>query len=115
MEGAYEYIVVERPEAAFEALRRCVCDRQLPIVEDDPRHRRLAFKVGDPDAPREIKALCAVLDAGHGLSKLVVVCFDESNGSLVAPDLALSGLFMQVEHELHALVARRGGFSLPPL
>ena len=96
MEGAYEYIVVGRPEPAFEALRDALCDRELPIVEDDDRHLRLAFTVGNPDVPREIKALCAVLDAGHGLSKIVIVCFDELNGNLVAPDLALSGLFMQV-------------------
>ena len=115
MEGAYEYIVVGRPEATFEALRDSVDDRNLPIVEDDPRHLRLAFRVGNPDLPREVKALCAVLDAGHGLSKIVIVCLDESDGNLVAPDLVLSGLFMQVEHELHASAQRHGGFSLPPL
>jgi hypothetical protein len=115
MEGSSEYILVAGPAAAFKALREAVDGRGLTVVEDDPRHSRLAFQVDNPRASGRIKALCSVLDAGQGLSKLVVVCFDESDdGRLVDPELALSGLFMQVEHELHTRHGRRGTVALPP-
>jgi hypothetical protein len=115
MTGASEYIVVAGVAATFEALRESVRERNLSVVEEDPRHLRLAFLLDQPAAAEAIKALCAVLDVGHGLSKMVVVCLDEVSGSVVAPDASLDGLFFQVEHTLHTASGKCMGFVLPPL
>jgi hypothetical protein len=113
--GAREYIVVAGVEATFEALRRAVGERKLSPVEDDQRHHRLAFRLDQPHEGNPVKALCAVLDIGHGLSKLVVVCVDEADGSIVAADATLESLFMQVEHALHTAPGSRMDVALPPL
>jgi hypothetical protein len=115
MKGASEYIVVAGVTATFEALRRAVRERNLSTIEEDPRHLRLAFRLDQPAEGEVTKALCAVLDVGHGLSKMVVVCLDEVDGSVVAPDASLAGLFIQVEHALHTASGKRTGFALPPL
>jgi hypothetical protein len=110
-----EYIVVRRAGATFEALREAVRERRLSVLEDDPRHLRLAFRLDGPQEGRQIKALCAILDVGQGLSKIVVVCVDEADGSVVAPDGSLQGLFMQVEHTLHTKRRTREVFAPPRL
>jgi hypothetical protein len=115
MEGASEYVVVEGTRATFEALREAVHERGLSVVEDDPRHLRLAFRLEGSQESGQVKALCAILDAGHGLSKLVVVCIDEAHGTVAAPDDSLTSLFIQVEHTLHTPRGKRMGFALPPL
>ena len=114
MEGSSEYMVVARPGAAFEALREVVLERQLALVEEDVPYRRLAFRLGRPQ-DGQIKALCTILDVGDGFSKLVVVCVDEADGSVVAPDASLTGLFIQVEHTLHTAWGNRRGVALPPV
>jgi hypothetical protein len=101
MKGASEYIVVAGVTATFDALREAVRERNLSTIEEDARHLRLAFRLDQPAEGEVTKALCAVLDVGHGLSKMVVVCVDEVAGSVIAPDAALDGLFIQVEHRLH--------------
>jgi hypothetical protein len=113
MEASSEYVVVAGPGAAFEALMDVVIERQLAVVEEDGLHRRLAFRLGGPPGG-QIKALCAILDIGYGFSKLVVVCVDEADGCVVAPDGSLAGLFMQVEHTLHTMWGNRNGVALPP-
>jgi len=115
MEGASEYIVVAGTGAAFEALKAAVRERELPIVEDDPRHRRLAFRLGQPHESGQVNALCAILDAGHGLTKIVVVCIDVRDGNVVAPDASLEGLFMEVEHTLHVTNKRQRAVVLSPI
>jgi len=115
MEGASEYIVVAGAGATFEALRDAVLEWELPIVEDDPRHRRLAFRLDRAHESAQTKALCATLDAGRGLSKIVVVCVDADDGSVVAPDAFLEGLFMQVEHTLHTTSGGHRAVALPPI
>jgi hypothetical protein len=115
MEGSSEYIVVEGAEATFEALRDVVRERRLSVVEDDPPHRRLAFRLNHAQDGAQIKALCAILDLGHGLSKLVVVCFDEADGSVVAPDASLNGLFIHVEHTLHTASGKQRVLADTPI
>jgi hypothetical protein len=115
MKGAREYIVVAGVDRTFEALREAVRQRNLSIAEEDPRHRRLAFRLDRPHEGELIKALCTILDVGHGLSKMVVVCVDDADGSVVAPDASLDGLFIQVEHTLHVAKGKRMGFALPRL
>jgi hypothetical protein len=114
MEGSSEYVLVEGTGATFDALRDVLRERRLPVVEEDPWRRRLAFRPGRAEHGGQIKALCAIFDVGHGLSKLVVVCVDETDGSVVAPDDSLPGLFMQVEHTLHSTWGWTRGFALPP-
>jgi hypothetical protein len=113
--GSSEYIVVAGVTATFDALSEAVRERNLSTIEEDPRHLRLAFRLDRPAEGEVTKALCAVLDAGHGLSKMVVVCVDEVDGSVVAPDAALDGLFIHVEHMLHTARGKRMGVALPPL
>jgi hypothetical protein len=115
MKGASEYIVVAGVTATFEALREALRHRNLSMIDEDPRHLRLAFRLDQPAEGEVTKALCAVLDAGHGLSKMVVVCVDEVDGSVLAPDASLDGLFIQVEHTLHTAGGKRMGLALPPL
>jgi hypothetical protein len=98
MEGARECIVAARVDATFEVLREAVRERKLPMVEEDQRHLRLTFRLDQPHEGRPVRALCAVLDIGHGRSKVVVVCVDDVDGSVVAPDASVDGLLAQVEH-----------------
>jgi hypothetical protein len=113
--GSSEYIVVAGVTDTFEALRDAVRERNVSTIEEDARHLRLAFRLDQPAKGEVTKALCAVLDVGHGLSKMVVVCVDEVDGSVLAPDASLDGLFIQVEHTLHTAGGKRMGFALPPL
>jgi hypothetical protein len=114
MEGASEYVLVARTGVTFDALREAVGARGLPIVEDDARHRRLAFRLDRPRESGQTVALCAILDAGHGLSKIVVVCIDDQGG-VVAPDPSLQGLFIQVEHTVHTVRGTQRVVALPPI
>jgi hypothetical protein len=115
MKGASEYIFVAGVATTFDALRKAVLERNLPVIEEDPRHLRLAFRLDQPAGAEVTKALCAVLDVGHGLSKMVVVCVDEMDGGVIAPESSLDGLFIQVEHTLHTAGGKRTAFALPPL
>jgi hypothetical protein len=115
VKGASEYIVVAGVGPTFSALRGAVRERLLSVVEEDPRQLRLAFRLDHPQEGEVVKALCTVVDIGHGLSKLVVVCVDEADDRAVAPDAFLNGLFIQVEHTLHTARGERMGVALPPL
>jgi hypothetical protein len=101
MKGSSEYLVMEGAEATFEALIDEVRERELSVLEDDPRHLRLALRLDQSHEGEQIKALCAILDLGDGSSKIVVVCVDEADGSVVSPDASLDGLFVHIEHTLH--------------
>jgi len=113
--GSSEYVVVEGPCVTFEALRAVLDQRCLTVVEEDQGHLRLAFRFSDPHSSVRTRALCHVFDVGHGLAKLEVACIDERDGRLVAPDPSLTGLFMQLEHSLHAASGEQGRCVLPPL
>jgi hypothetical protein len=113
VQGASEYIVAASPGATFEALREVLDERRLKVVEEDSRHLRLAFQLDRPQAGGQIEARCDTLSVVHGLSKLVVVCVDKADGSIVAPDASLTSLFIQVEHILHAARERQWGSPLP--
>jgi hypothetical protein len=115
MKGSSEYIVMEGAEATFEAVREVVRERGLSVLGDDRRHLRLAFRLDQSDEGERIKALCAILDIGHGHSKIVVVCVDEADGSVVSPDGSLDRLFMHIEHTLHATRGKQEEFALPTL
>jgi hypothetical protein len=110
--GAFEYMVEQGAGATFEALKDALGERRLPVLEDS-RHLRLSFRLDRPQAGGQVKALCAVLEVGQRLSKVVVVCIDEADGSVVAPDASLSGLFSQVERTLHPARARQAALASP--
>jgi hypothetical protein len=44
-----------------------------------------------------------------------VVCIDEVDGAVAAPDASLQGLFMQIEHTLHTASGMRSILPLPPI
>ena len=114
MQGASTYVVMKGAEAAFAALRDAVHERELPLVEEDPEHLRLAFRLDVPHERVRIKAECAVVDVEHGFSEYTVVCTDEADGSVVALDPTLTSLFIQVEHRLHTARGTRRVTALPP-
>jgi hypothetical protein len=97
-EGARECVVAARVDATFEALRDAVRERKLSLVEEDQRHLRLTFRLDHLHEGRTVRALCAVLDIGDGRSKVVVVCVDDVDGSVTAPDASVDGLLAQLEH-----------------
>lgn len=110
MEGASEYVFVGGPRATFDALSDVVGQRRLSVVEEDPRHRRLAVLLHEPHQNgRPIKALCTSIDLGHGLSKLVALCVDEASGDVVTPGATLMSLFIEVEHALHSVSRKQEG------
>jgi len=94
-----EYALEGQAFATYDALEHVVRERYSRGVETDARHRRLSFNLR-PAAP--ITTRCAVLDAGHGVSKLVVACSDDVQGSAVtAPEELLDGLVVDVQRRLH--------------
>ena len=112
VENSVEYVVAAEAVATYEALSAVVRERQLTVVETDARHLRVSFQPATAGRSGDTKALCAVLDVGHGLSKVVAVCFDETDGSVVAPDGSLTGLFAQVERRLRGEIGDRGTVTL---
>jgi len=100
MEGATEYVVAERAVATYDALAAVVDERGFDIVQSDPRHLTLAFRASGGAWSDDLTLNCAVLDTGHGLSKLVLVGIDAGDGRFVAlGDWPLS-LFADVERRL---------------
>ena len=67
VENSVEYIVAAGAVATYEALTAVVRERHLTVVEADARHLRLTFQRATAGRSGETKALCAVLDVGHGL------------------------------------------------
>jgi hypothetical protein len=114
MDGASEYIVVNGLDETFEALREAVHQRHLQVVDEDPEHLRLAFRLEFPHEPVKTRADCSIMSVEHGLSELVVVCTDEVDGGVIAPDASLTGLFIQVDHTLHTPQGRQKVIPLPP-
>lgn len=111
MQGSTEYIVAARPLAAFEALAAVVRDRALPVMRANERHLTIVFR---PDGDEPLTVMCAVLDAGHGLSKLVATGVDGEDGRIVSVDGYAPRLFADVERRLREkAVDRSGSFARP--
>jgi hypothetical protein len=106
VEHSLESVVAAGAVATYEALTAVVQGRHLTIVEADARHHRLSFESTVNGGSGETRALCAVLDVGHGLSKVVAVCFDEADGTVVTPDTGLQGLFVEVERRLQGEIGK---------
>lgn len=85
MQGCSEYVVAARVEAAYDALTAVVRERLLVVVHSDVRHLTLTLRP-DGGGTSDRTVFAAVLDAGHGLSKLVLTGRDDRDGSTV--DLA---------------------------
>ena len=97
-----EYALEAQAFATYDALEDVVRERRFEVVAADPRHRRLSFTLRSQQAAAGIEVRFAVLDAGHGVSKLVVVCSDDVLGSAVAaPEELLEGLVVDVRRRLH--------------
>jgi len=96
MEGCSEYVVAARVVAAYDALTAAARERLFVVVHSDVRHLTLTLRPGGGERS-EMTVFAAVLDAGHGLSKLVLTGRDDRDGSTV--DLAgfPASLFADVE------------------
>ena len=112
MEGAAEYVVAERAVATFDALTAVVDERRFAVVRSDPRHLTLAFRATGGAWSDGMTVTCAVLDAGHGLSKLVLAGVDGADGSLVGLGDWPPSLFADVERRLRDEARKRGSGDL---
>jgi hypothetical protein len=100
MEGSSKYVVAGRAVATYEALAAVVRERLLVTVQADVRHLTLAFRPDGEGWSEHVAVLCAVLDAGHGLSKLVLVGVDQRDGGTVGLAGYPASLFAEVEQRL---------------
>ena len=113
MQGCSEYVVAARAVAAYDAVTAAVCERLFVVVRSDVRHLTLALRPGGERS--DLTVLVAVLDAGHGLSKLVLTGRDDRNGSTVdLTDFPVS-LFADVERRLRSEVGDRPDGALVPV
>ena len=79
-----EYVVAARAVETYEALAAAVQDRHLSVTQADTRHLTLTFRPAGLEGSEDAAVLCAVLDAGHGLSKLVLAGAREDDENVVA-------------------------------
>jgi len=112
MEGAAEYVLAERAVATYDALAAVVDERGLVVVQTDLRHLTLAFRVGGGAWSDDLTVMCAVLDAGHGLSKLVLVGVDPGDGSFIGLGDWPVSLFADVERRLRDEAGKRSSGDL---
>ena len=100
MQGCSEYVVAARAVAAYDALTAAGRERLYLVVRSDVRHLTLTFRPGGERS--DLLVIAAVLDAGHGLSKLVLTGRDDRDGSTVdLADFPVS-LFADVERRLRS-------------
>ena len=112
MQGSSEYVVAARAVTAYDALTAAVCERHFVVVQADVRHLTLAFRPGGHDWGDGPTVLAAVLDAGHGLSKLVLTGRSGGDGRTVGLADAPVSLFADVERRLRSEAGDRRGGSL---
>ena len=112
MQDSSEYVVAARAVAAYDALAAVVCERLFVVVQADVRHLTLAFRPGGHDWGDDPTVLVAVLDAGHGLSKLVLTVRSGGDGSTVGLAAAPLSLFAEVERRLRSEAGERTDGSL---
>ena len=101
MEGCSEYVVAARAVAAYDALTAVVRKRRLIVVRADARHLTLALRPGD-DERTDLTVFAAVLDAGHGLSRLVLTGRYDRDGSTVGLADFPASIFAEVERRLRS-------------
>jgi hypothetical protein len=111
MNGSTEYVVAGRAPAAYESLAEAVRERHLPVVRADERHLTLEFGAEGHGWGEEATVRCTVLDAGHGLSKLVLSGI-RHDGSVVSLGGPAAHLLTDVEQRLHARAGDAGGSKL---
>ena len=80
IDGCSEYVVAARALDAY-ALTVVVDERLFVVVHSDVRHLTPALRPGGEMS--DLTVFAAVLDAGHGLSKLVLSGRDDRDGSIV--------------------------------
>jgi hypothetical protein len=85
MGGTFEYALAVRAVAAYTAVTAVVRQRLCVVVHSDVRYRTVTFRPWDAKRS-DLTVYAAVLDTGHGLSKLVLTARDDRDGSIV--DLA---------------------------
>ena len=112
MEGATEYVVAERAVATYDALTTVVDERGCVVVQMDLRHLTLVFRAGGGSWSDDLTVMCAVLDAGHGLSKLVLLGVDPGHGSFVGLGDWPVSLFADVERRLRDEARKRSSSDL---
>jgi hypothetical protein len=116
MDGAAEYVVAAGAVAAYETLASVVREQHLEVVKADARHRTLAFRPGGSDRSDRRTIHCAVLDAGHGLSKFVMVGLDGQDAAPVGLAGYPESLFAIVEQRLRlrpAVAGRKSALARP--
>jgi hypothetical protein len=96
MIGSSEYVVAARTTTAYEVLLAVVRGRHYPVVRSESRHLTVTFRP-DSGARSEVLIYATVLDAGHGLSKIVVTGRDEQGGATIELGDIPWGLFAEVE------------------
>ena len=101
MRGFSEYVLAARPVAAYEVLVTTVRERQAVVVRVDARHLTLAFRPGGFEWGEDTTVIAAVLDAGHGLSKLVLAGCDRDGETFDLGD-APTTIFAEVEQKLRS-------------
>jgi len=112
MQGSSEYVVAARAVTAYDALAAVVCERHFVVVQADVRHLTLAFRPGGHDWGDDPTVMAAVLDAGHGLSKLVLTGRSGGDGSTIGLAGSPMSLFADVERRLRSEAGDRKGGSL---
>lgn len=85
MQASSEYVLAARAVVAYGVLTAVARERRCVVVHSDARHLTLTFRLGGCENSDPL-ILATVLDAGHGMSKLVLTGRDDRDGSTI--DLA---------------------------
>jgi hypothetical protein len=110
-QGSSEYVLAARAVVAYDVLTAVARQRHSLVVHSDSRHLTLTFRLGGYENS-DLLILATVLDAGHGLSKLVLTGRDGRDGNKT--DLAdfPESFFADVER---ALRSQSGGTKGAPV
>lgn len=100
MRESVAFVGVARPTVAYAALLAAASSRYVEVVHADARHLTLAFRPRGA-AESDGVVLAAVVDAGHGLAKLVLSGRAQDGSSIDLGDLSAS-LFAFVERRLQS-------------
>ena len=85
MGGTFEYVLAARAVAAYAAVTAVAGEWLCVVVHSDVRHRTVTFRPWEAERS-DLTVFAAVLDTGHGLSKIVLTARDDRDES--SADLA---------------------------
>jgi hypothetical protein len=107
MQGSTEYVVAGSTQATYESLLAVVRERRLAVVFTDERHLTLTFRPAGAGWRDDLAVRCAVLDAGHGIVKLVLTGVADADGAPVDLGGSPLSLLADVEQCLRAGGSRK--------